>query len=115
MFETLLNAVSGTFCFIENLALLSALRKGSGTVADFGCLVHSLHLQLAGLQCRAWYEHVDSNANVADGGSRVGPSCPEAKRLGIDLIKVPLPHWPKRPLDAGPEHWLGSMGGKGTR
>ena len=85
------------------LAFISALRKGSSTVADFGCLVHSFHLQLAGLQCRAWYERVDSKANVAGGGSRIGPSCPEAKRLGVGFVPAPLPQWPQRPLAAGPE------------
>ena len=42
---------------------------------------------------------MDSKANVVDGGFRVRPSRPEAKRLGIDLIEVALPKWPKRPLD----------------
>ena len=80
-------------------------------MADSGCLVHALHLQLAGLQCRAWFEHVDSKANVADGGSRLRPSCPEARRLGITLVQSPLPTWPERPLEADPEVWLAMFNG----
>ena len=35
---------SSVMFFIENLALLSALCRGSSTVADFGRLVHAVHL-----------------------------------------------------------------------
>ena len=37
-------------------------------------------------------------------------SRPEAKRLGIPLAQPPLPKWPKRPLEAGPDDWLRMKG-----
>ena len=82
---------SSVVLFIDNLSLLSALCKGSSTVSDFGCIAHAVHLALASIDCRCWFEHVDSKANIADGGSRLGPKCLEAKCLGISLIEVPLP------------------------
>ena len=97
--------------FIDNLALLPALCKGSSTVALFGCIVHAIHLALASVGCRTWFEHVDSKANFADGGSRLGHNCPEAKSLGICLRQVPLPPWPKKPVAVGPEEWLSWFNG----
>ena len=111
--ETLQN--SSLMLFVDNIPMLSARCKGSSTVSDFGCVVHAVQLALASLSCRAWFEHVDSKANIADGGSRLGESCPEARRLGISLREVPLPPWPQRPLESPPSEWLGWFSGKENR
>ena len=91
---------------MDNLPLLSALCKGSSSVVDFGCVVHAIHLHVASLGLLAWYEHVDSQANIADGGSRVGVEDPVARRMGIRLAEVQLPPWPLDVADAPPDTWL---------
>ena len=90
--EALLDHASVIF-FMDNLCVLAALCKGSSTVEDFGCLVHVILLRLARLQTKAWFEYVDSKANIAEGGSRVGVDCPDAARLNIPLSNTVLPHF----------------------
>merc|ERR1712039_21516 len=90
----------------DNLGGLSALCKGASTVEDLGCLIHAILLVIAGLRMRAWFEHVDSKANCADGGSRVGNKCPLAAGLRIPLAEVSLPHWPQQVLGASASEWL---------
>ena len=60
--------------FTDNLQLLSALCNGSSSVVNFGMVVHAMLLQVAAYRLLAWCEHVDSAANIADGGSRRGPA-----------------------------------------
>ena len=71
--------------FIDNLGTLSAMITGRARIADFGAAVHAFHLSVAWLQSTSWFEHVESPANPADGGSRIGAACPIARQLGIQL------------------------------
>ena len=45
-------------------------------------LIYSTSL-LCSVLCCTHEEHVESSANIADGGSHVGVFCPFAKRLGV--------------------------------
>ena len=91
--------------FIDNMGVLASLCKGSSVIADFGCVVHALLLAAAKLNTRPWFEHVDSKANPADGGTR--DSFETAQQLGIDLREVPVPEWPVDTVNATPYEWLG--------
>ena len=91
---------------VDNLAFLSAVCKGTSSSADFGCLVHALHLHAVRLDLLMWWEHVDSDANIADGGSRVGGRDTLARSLGVKLRDVPLPPWPEDVLSAPVRLWM---------
>jgi len=90
--------------FIDNLGVLSCLCNGSSTVADISCIVHATLLAVAGLRSAVWWEHVDSKANLADGGTRGSARFAEA--LGIPLTARAVPPWPLSPLAASPDAWL---------
>ena len=89
---------------IDNMGVLASLCKGSSVVADFGCVVHAFLLAAAKLNTRPWFEHVDSKANPADGGTR--DSLVTAHQLGIGLREVPVPEWPVDTVNATPYEWL---------
>ena len=93
-------------CFIDNMAVLSGLTVGTSRVADLGTILHATALHLVNLNCQAWWEHVDSAANPADGGSRVGVCCEIAKLLGTELREYEFPAWPSDVINAKPEVWL---------
>ena len=90
--------------FIDNLGVLSCFCKGSSVVADVGCIVHAVLLHQAALKVQAWYEHVDSKANIADGGTRFSTEITDA--LGISLKQLSLPPWPANTLTAPPSEWI---------
>ena len=62
-------ASSHNIFFIDNLGVLSALISGRARIADFGCVIHAFHLRIAHLRSTCWFEHAESPANPADGGS----------------------------------------------
>ena len=66
-----------------------------------------LHLALVALGSSAWWEHVESEANPADGGSRdEGVACQLAKRVGVLLSKVDFPPFPASMAAMTPSDWL---------
>ena len=103
--EEMLTGCSVMF-FTDNMSVLAALCKGSSTIEDFGCLVHVIMLSLARIRATAWYEYVDTKANIADGGSRVGKTCPLAKKVGISLANHILPNWPEKVMKASAQDCL---------
>ena len=102
-------ACSHNIFFIDNLGVLSALISGRARIADFGFVIHAFHLSIAHLRSTCWFEHVESPANPADGGSRVGAACPIARQLGIELRRYQFPTWPKDVLRASPSEWLNHL------
>ena len=61
------------------------------------------HLLLTLLSVTSWWEHVETHANPADGGSRQGTSCEWAKkRLGVSQEWVKFPVLPANMADASP-------------
>ena len=92
--------------FCDNLGILSAAVSGRSSVLDVNSVLTGLHLLLTSLRVTSWWEHVDTHANPADGGSRQGTSCNLAKRLGIPLEWVKFPFVPACMAAAGPTEWL---------
>jgi len=90
--------------FVDNLGVLSCLCKGSSTVADISCIIHAILLSIAACRAMTWWEHVDSAANAADGGTRMSSEVSDA--LGILLRDLPLPPWPPNTLEASADVWL---------
>ena len=77
--------------FIDNMGALSASVCGHSTAEDVATIAYTTQLFLARLRCAGWFEHVDSDANIADGGSRTG--CMD---LMASELNIPLTHhdWP---------------------
>ena len=90
--------------FIDNLGVLASLAAGGSRVHDFGNAIHSVLLSIANLRAKVWWEHVDTHANPADGGTR--SSATVANSLGIELVAKPLPPWPDDIMSADSEFWL---------
>ena len=65
-----------------------------------------LGLSVAAYRLLAWYEHVDSAANIAAGGSHLGVEDPLARSLGVTLHEVVVPPWPANVRDAPAQTWL---------
>ena len=91
--------------YIDNLGVVGAFSKGASSIGDFDPIVHAVTLASVALNIKTWYEHVDSNANCADGGSREGVSDPVAARLGIELRWAEDPGWPVDLRALSSERW----------
>ena len=59
------------------------------------------HLAFAMLNCRVWFEYVESNANWMDEASRVAGGGPWAQRNGFVMSQVQVPLWPWQEPVAG--------------
>ena len=97
--------------FIDNLGVLSSFCKGASSIGDYDAIVHTVMLQSAHLNLSMWWEHVDSDANIADGGSRIGVSDPVAAAAGVKLKDVAMIAWPAHPRDASAQTWLDVFAG----
>ena len=58
--------------YIDNQAACEPLIKGSSTSFDLNFIASLTHLMFARLRCRVFFEHIESEANPADGLSRDG-------------------------------------------
>ena len=74
--------------FIDNMGVIHSIVNGNARVSDLCAFTHALHRRLAKLKADFLWEYVASASNIADGGSRVGISCPEARAAGIHLLYV---------------------------
>ena len=74
--------------FIDNMGVVHSIVNGNARVIDLCAFTHALHRKLSKLHADFWWEYVASASNIADGGSRVGITCPEAKEAGIHLLYV---------------------------
>jgi hypothetical protein len=86
---------------IDNMGVLACYTKGSSVVADISCIVHAMLLSSARLRLKSWFEHVDSKANLADGGTRG-----QHWALGTYLPELNVPPWPANTSKASPDTWL---------
>ena len=100
----------------KSLHVLSCLVMGSSRIADLSEAVYVACGAMATHRISVWFEHVESCANVADGGSRAGVSDPVAENMGIQLTQL---EWPK--LDGNfvsvtkmKQEIVGSLIGKGV-
>ena len=87
--------------FIDNMGVLACYTSGSSVVADISRIVHAMLLCSARLKLKSWFEHVDSKANLADGGTRG-----QQWASGTFLQNLPIPPWPTDTCKAPPEVWL---------
>ena len=77
---------------IDNLGVSSAVCRSSSTEPDINCIVSATLLGLARLRTLAWFEWVESHANVSDGGTR--NSNVVANLIGVKLeVKEWLRWW----------------------
>ena len=77
--------------FIDNSAALSALVKGRSGNPDMDWLARWVHLQTYHLNVRLWLEYVETDANWADGASRLGAPCDWAALHGFELKQAAWP------------------------
>ena len=91
---------------IDNIGVLGAFTKGASSVGHFDPIVHFVNLSVAFLECSVWRERVDSHANIADGGSRVGASDPVARAAGIQLSEVSDVWWPVDLRSVQADAWI---------
>ena len=80
--------------------------KGASSIVDFDPIVHAVALGTAAMGMRVWYEHVDSNASIADGGSREGVADPVAAQAGVALAWAHDPGWPADLRELPPSFWI---------
>jgi len=79
---------SSLLLFIDNIALVCALVKGTSAHSDIQSVVTTIHLILARLDCSWWVEWVPSALNCADGPSRDGKLDPWCARHGIKVFDM---------------------------
>ena len=58
--------------FLDNQAAMNIMIKGSSGQSDLADIAAAAHLTLAKLDCRDFFEWIETDANVADGLSRDG-------------------------------------------
>ena len=76
---------SSLVTFIDNMGVLCSFVVGHSKVVDLSMPIYSTVLLCAQLKIKAWWEYVDSNANIADGPSRAGVLDPVCERLKIPI------------------------------
>ena len=62
--------------FVDNKATVGAILKGTAKPEDIDDMIGAIHAFAANLNCRIWFEWVDSASNSSDGLSRDGLLCP---------------------------------------
>ena len=80
--------------FEDNSAVLSGLVKGASGHAMLDAGAATIHLLLASLGARAWFEYVESDSNWSDGASRSLADDPWAKANQFDVKIGHVPTWP---------------------
>ena len=80
--------------FEDNSAVLSGLIKGASSHALLDAGNATIHLLLASLQARAWFEYIESDANWSDGASRMLTADTWTRENGFVLQTRPVPLWP---------------------
>ena len=73
------------YWFFDNTAALAAMTKANSRDVDLDQSSYIAHSALAVMQCRVWWEYVQSDSNWADGPSRDGISCEFCRRAGFRL------------------------------
>ena len=67
--------------FIDNEAACASLVRGASSQEDIAGIAETAQWLCMRLQCRIWYEWVDSASNPSDGLSREGLLCPRYGKL----------------------------------
>ena len=74
-------ALRGEDCifFIDNEAAVASLVRVASVQPDAAFIVQVVHAMLVALQCRCWFEWIDTHSNPADGLSRQGLQVPQTQ------------------------------------
>jgi len=80
--------------FEDNSAVLSGLVKGASGHPMLDAGTATIHLLLASLGARAWFESVESDSNWSDGASRLLTDDPWAKANQFHVQMGHVPTWP---------------------
>ena len=91
--------------FIDNMSGLCALAKGSSKKPDLSAMCFAFHLAANSIGVKPWIDYVQTSSNVADGGSRVGPTDALSAELGIKLVWIPTFHLPLGFATIDPPGW----------
>jgi hypothetical protein len=78
----------------DNSAALSSLIKGASGNSELDCGCAVAHLSMALLRARVWFEYIESQANWADGASRLLESDPFLHREQFVTVRTQVPSWP---------------------
>eukprot|EP00438_Fugacium_kawagutii_P004802 Skav227329 [mRNA] locus=scaffold2964:74870:76455:- [translate_table: standard] len=77
--------------FLDNVAAVMTLVRGSSTNSDLAQLGHLIHLALFALRAQGYWEYVQSKSNWADDISRLGFSDPWWRTNGFSFSSASLP------------------------
>ena len=80
--------------FEDNSAVLSGLVKGASGHAMLDAGTATIHLLLASLGARAWFEYIESDSNWSDGASRLLVDDPWARANQFHVQMGHVPTWP---------------------
>ena len=107
-FDRQLLQSSDILLFVDNLAVVSSLCAGSARELNVENIVHGIFLTLAGIGSALWTEHVDSEANPSDEGSRIeGVMSKTATAAGVLLHNYQFPDfWPPNVAEMPPDYWV---------
>jgi hypothetical protein len=90
--------------FIDNLGVLSAFCRGSSKVGDIAQIVAATLTLETTLGMKSWKEHVDSQANLADCGTK--DTFDHVKAMGLLWEDLEIPPWPVKVSSASAAEWL---------
>ena len=79
--------------FIDISGGEAGLISGYSSAEDSACMLGVVHITLAALNCRVWWEHVPSEVNPSDGLSRGGLLDEWTLSQDWDIREVSLPDW----------------------
>jgi len=102
--ETLVTSIIVTYCpeclrdvdciwFIDNQGSEAGLISGYSGEPDAGPILGTVHIILAALNSRCWWEFVPSERNPSDGLSRAGLKDEWTLKQNWDLKEVTMPDW----------------------
>ena len=82
------------YWYEDNAVVLASLTKGDSRLEDIDSATSTVHLALAHLGARGWFEYIQSDSNWADSASRLLFADPWAPRNGFILEAMEIPEWP---------------------
>ena len=85
---------TAVYWFEDNASVLAGLIRGASREAELDNGAASLHTVLAALQCRVWFEWIESKANWADGASRELEQHRWTSDAGFQFTRQEVPVWP---------------------
>ena len=100
-------ARSCTNFFLDNLSGLCSLVKGGASRTDLAAIANGMWIGMCMLDVRGWFDYVESESNVADGGSRVGRADALAQSMGIRLSQIGTFALPASFPRTSPTEWEG--------